>query len=140
MCAESRRGLVERESRSPNDVPREQELCRRDVVWAPALARYMPAPAPSAVPPTNFIPTPAVPSPTPRTPKANIPLTLGMTAFILPPAIPQVVLNGVAYVFFLGEWRSLTGDSKDLDKLNQFTDEADMMDKIEDEFGAKVSF
>ncbi len=88
---------------------------------------------------TKPIPAPAPSVTAPR--KSNpVPLTLGMTAFILPPAIPQVVLNGVAYVFFLGEWRSLTGDSEDLDKLNQFTDEADMMDKIEDEFGDKVSF
>jgi hypothetical protein len=90
----------------------------------------LPSPAPRVVAPSDFIPVPSKP----------VPMSPGLTAFILTPTIPQIVLNNVSFVFFLGEWRSLTGDDKDLAELNEFAGELDMMDKIKKAFGDAVSF
>ena len=65
-------------------------------------------------------------------------MTAGLTAFILAPTIPEIILNGASFVFFLGEWRSLLGENAD--ELNEFAGEPDMMDKIKDEFGDAVTF
>lgn len=93
------------------------------------------------VPLKPVLPKETKPAPTATAPaRRPIQVQPGITAFILAPAITEIVLNGVSYVFFLGSWRSLTGDSKDLDNLNKFTDEETMMDEIKKEFGDSVSF
>jgi hypothetical protein len=95
-------------------------------------------PAPPVVvtkPPAAPVPLPGAP-----VPRQSIPVLPGLTAFITPALIPEIILNGASFVFYLGEWRSLLGKQSDLDELNKFTDEADMMDKIKDEFGDAVSF
>jgi hypothetical protein len=84
-------------------------------------------------------PTPSPPTATAPTRKP-VPMSPGLTALILSPTIPQIVINNVSFVFFLGQWRSLTGDDKDLAELNKFAGELNMMDKIKDEFGDSVSF
>jgi hypothetical protein len=84
-------------------------------------------------------PSPAPPTTRPA-PRPSIPLAVGLTAFILPSIIPEITLNGDKFVFILGQWRSLTGSSSDAAKLNQFTDDATMLDEIKKEFGDSVSF
>jgi len=112
-------------------VPRVQVV---PVKPKPVIVDTKPIPtiAPRVVPPTNFVPTPM--------PSKPVPMQQGMTAFILPPIIPQIVLNGTSFVFFMGSWRSLTGDDKDLAELNEFAGELNMMDKIKKAFGDAVSF
>jgi hypothetical protein len=91
----------------------------------PSIVDTKPAPAP----PTLIPPT-----------RKPVPMSPGLTAFILAPTIPEIVLNGSSFVFFLGQWQSILGDTKDLDELNKFAGESEMMDKIKKAFGDAVSF
>jgi hypothetical protein len=103
-----------------------------------------PAPAPRVLPPTNFVPDPAAtppavaPAPIKREP---VPVVPGLTAFILPRTIPNIIYNGAEFVFFLNAWRPLAGGNEALaDDLNKFTDEATMLDEIKESLGDAVTF